>query len=96
MSVRPHKEQLETAENVRRILKDSEMAEHYKDYRLQDALSLRCIPQLHGAAKKTLADALITIETEMNSCCDNPILWPGGRRWQSDFGMQRGFLLCRN
>ncbi|MCG8539860.1 MAG: aromatic amino acid ammonia-lyase, partial [Clostridia bacterium] len=42
------------------------------------ALSLRCIPQLHGAAKKTLSDALKTIEIEMNSCCDNPIIWPEG------------------
>lgn len=40
------------------------------------ALSLRCIPQLHGAARKTLEDAHRTLEIEMNSCCDNPILWP--------------------
>ncbi|MDO5598239.1 MAG: BCCT family transporter [Acidaminococcus sp.] len=40
------------------------------------ALSLRCIPQLHGAARKTLEDARRTLEIEMNSCCDNPILWP--------------------
>ncbi len=75
MSVRPHKEQRKTAENVREILKDSKIAEHYRDYRLQDALSLRAIPQLHGAAKKTLNDALKTIEIEINSCCDNPIIW---------------------
>lgn len=78
MKVRPHDEQLKTASNVRRILQDSEIAKHFKDYRLQDALSLRCIPQLHGAAKKTLKDALKTIEIEMNSCCDNPIIWPEG------------------
>lgn len=75
MSVRPHKEQQETAENVRRILKDSEIMEKYKGARVQDALSLRCIPQLHGAARKTLEDARKTIEIEMNSCCDNPIIW---------------------
>ena len=40
------------------------------------ALSLRCIPQLHGAARKILEDARRTLEIEMNSCCDNPILWP--------------------
>lgn len=78
MSVRPHAEQRNTAANVRRILNDSEIAAHFRDYRLQDALSLRCIPQLHGAVKKTLQDALKTIEIEMNSCCDNPILWPEG------------------
>ena len=76
MEVRPHPEQKGTADNVRNILKDSSMVEHYKDSRLQDALSLRCIPQLHGAAKKTLYDALKTVEIEMNSCCDNPVIWP--------------------
>lgn len=76
MRVRPHKEQSDTAENVRRILSDSGIMEKYKGSRVQDALSLRCIPQLHGAAKKQFRDARETIETEMNSCCDNPIIWP--------------------
>lgn len=75
MSVRPHREQQKTAENVRRILKDSEIMEKYKNARVQDALSLRCIPQLHGAARKTLEDARKTVEIELNSCCDNPIIW---------------------
>lgn len=78
MQVRLHEDQRNTAENLRRILADSEIARHYKDHRLQDALSIRCIPQLQGAAKKTLKDALKTIETEINSCCDNPIIWPEG------------------
>lgn len=76
MRIRPHIEQKETAENVRTILKDSDIIEKYRGSRVQDALSLRCIPQLHGAAKKTLQDAKRTIETEMNSCCDNPVIWP--------------------
>lgn len=78
MSIRPHADQGRTAENVRRILADSERAQANVTTRLQDALSLRCIPQLHGASKKTLRQALETIETEMNSCCDNPIIWPEG------------------
>ena len=76
MSVRPHQDQADTAENVRRILSDSGIMKKYEGSRVQDALSLRCIPQLHGAAKKTLADARKTIEIEINSGCDNPILWP--------------------
>ncbi|UQZ88330.1 histidine ammonia-lyase [Deltaproteobacteria bacterium Smac51] len=76
MSVRPHQEQGRTAENVCRILADSEIIQSGGSGRVQDALSLRCIPQLHGAAKKLLLNALDTIETEMNSCCDNPIVWP--------------------
>lgn len=75
MSVRPHEDQAKTADNVRRMLGDSGVLAHYAGTRLQDALSLRCIPQLHGAAKKTLLDAKRTIETEINSCCDNPMLW---------------------
>jgi histidine ammonia-lyase len=76
MSVRPHQQQRNTAANIRRILEDSMIAKQSIDHRLQDALSLRAIPQLHGAAKKTLLDALNTFEVEMNACCDNPILWP--------------------
>lgn len=75
MSVREHKEQKATADNIRRILQDSEIAREFYNYRLQDALSVRCIPQLHGAVKKTLYDALETLEIEMNSCTDNPIIW---------------------
>ncbi|MFL0194984.1 histidine ammonia-lyase [Clostridium sp. WILCCON 0269] len=78
--VRRHSEQKSTANNISKILKNSEIAEKYINYRLQDALSLRCIPQLHGAAKKTLKDAYITIMNEMNSCCDNPIIYPTGNK----------------
>ncbi len=77
MSIRPHQEQRNTAANVRKILDDSMIAKKFVDYRLQDALSLRAIPQLHGAAKKTLNDALRTFEIEINACSDNPILWSG-------------------
>lgn len=45
MSVRPHRDQCSTAANVRTILSDSEIAAHFRDYRLQDAMSIRCIPQ---------------------------------------------------
>ncbi len=78
MSVRAHKYQLETAKNIRNILEGSEITKANYAYRLQDALSIRCIPQLHGAVKKTLYDALDTLEIEMNSCTDNPIIWGEG------------------
>jgi len=76
MAVRPHPDQLNASENVRRVLRGSGIMEKYRGSRVQDALSLRCIPQLHGAARKTLEDAKKTIEIEINSCCDNPIIWP--------------------
>ena len=44
MKIRPHKQQRNTAENIRKILEDSEIANKYYNYRLQDALSIRCIP----------------------------------------------------
>lgn len=78
MSIRPHEEQGKVAANIRNILKDSQICKKHYNYRIQDSLSLRCIPQLHGSVIKTLKDALKTIEIEMNSCCDNPIIWPEG------------------
>ena len=78
--VRPHPTQAGTADNVRRILADSEIIEKAQGLRLQDALSLRCVPQLHGAARKLLDDALVTFEIELNSCTDNPIIWTDGTR----------------
>ena len=78
MAVRPHPEQKASADNIMKLLEDSEIARKYLDYRLQDALSIRCIPQAHGAVRQTLKDALRTVETELNSCCDNPIIVKDG------------------
>ena len=78
MKLKLHAEQHNTATNIRKILQDSAIAQTFIDHRLQDALSLRAIAQLHGAVKKTLADARKTIEQEMNSCSDNPVIMPDG------------------
>ncbi|WP_425539167.1 HAL/PAL/TAL family ammonia-lyase [Microaceticoccus formicicus] len=78
MKIRLHETQNNTAKNIRRILKDSEIALAHYNHRLQDALSIRCVPQIHGAAKKTLYDAKITIENEMKSSTDNPVIWYDG------------------
>lgn len=78
--IRPHETQAATAENMRKILRHSPMMENANGAHLQDCLSIRCIPQLHGAVKKTLYDAKRSIETEMNSCCDNPVIWPEKER----------------
>lgn len=77
MSVRPHVDQARVASNVRAVLADSGIIAKYGGSHVQDALSLRCIPQNHGAARKVLEDACKTVEIEMNSCCDNPIIWGG-------------------
>lgn len=83
MAARPETEQAATAENLLRLLKGSQVVEKYKDSHVQDALSLRCIPQAHGAAKKTLCDALKVVETELNGCCDNPIFFQEGEDGQA-------------
>lgn len=75
MRARPHPGQMQTAENIRHILSGSRIAEKYRDYRVQDALSLRCMPQLHGAVKKTLKDGLESIDIELNSSVDNPLIF---------------------
>lgn len=72
---RPHAHQVSTAKNIRSLLLGSGIAERYLDYRVQDALSLRCIPQMHGASKKILADGLVTLSTELNSSVDNPLIF---------------------
>ncbi|MDR1296497.1 MAG: aromatic amino acid ammonia-lyase [Deltaproteobacteria bacterium] len=79
MDLKKHPRQAETADFVRRMLADSEIAKKYVGHRLQDALSLRGIAQVHGAVKKTLADARVAVEAEMNSCGDNPVIIPDGR-----------------
>lgn len=75
MQVRPHEDQKYTADNIRNILSGSEIIEKYKGSRVQDALSVRCMPQLHGAAKKLIKDSLKTVETELNSSVDNPLIF---------------------
>jgi histidine ammonia-lyase len=75
-ALKKHSEQVQTAETLLCILNGSEIADKYKEYRLQDALSLRCIPQVHGAVKKALKDAEENIVNEMNSVSDNPVVYP--------------------
>ncbi|NRD79784.1 histidine ammonia-lyase [Bacillus sp. BRMEA1] len=73
-----HKEQATTAQLVLKILESSEIAQQYQNERLQDALSLRCIPQMHGAVKKTLKDAAEVIQNEILSASDNPLIMVDG------------------
>jgi histidine ammonia-lyase len=77
---RPHAGQTQVAANLRRLLKGSEIRESHKDCgRVQDAYSLRCIPQVHGAVRDTLAFCSRTFEIEMNSAVDNPLVFVNGK-----------------
>jgi len=73
---RPHVGQRKTAANLRRLLEDSEIRASHRDCgRVQDAYSIRCMPQVHGAVRDTLAHCRSVFETEMNSAVDNPLVF---------------------
>jgi len=70
---RPHPGQAIVAKNMRALLTESEIMESHKDCgRVQDAYSLRCIPQVHGATRDALAFVRAVLEREVNSVTDNP------------------------
>lgn len=73
--VRPHKGQINTADNLLKLLKDSKMTTEQGELRVQDAYSLRCTPQVHGATKDTLNYVLDKVLIEINSVTDNPIIF---------------------
>lgn len=76
-AVRPHRGQIDAAAHLRRLLVDSEIRESHRhnDPRVQDAYCLRCMPQVHGAARGALAHAREVIETETGSATDNPLIF---------------------
>jgi len=77
--VRPHAGQVKTASNLRRMLEGSQIRESHRECgRVQDAYSLRCIPQVHGAVRDTLAYCREVFETEANSAVDNPLVFVSG------------------
>jgi histidine ammonia-lyase len=77
--VRPHPGQKTVATNLRRLLTDSEIAESHKDCgKVQDAYSLRCMPQVHGATRDALGWVRQVLEREVNSVTDNPSVFSSG------------------
>jgi histidine ammonia-lyase len=73
---RPHAGQIKAAANLRKMLEGSEIRESHRDCaRVQDAYSLRCIPQVHGAVRDTLAYCRSIFEVEANSAVDNPLVF---------------------
>lgn len=73
--IRAHKGQLETARAFRRLLEGSELIARPKKH-VQDPYSFRCIPQVHGASKDTIAYVESVLTTEINSATDNPTVFP--------------------
>ena len=72
---RPHNGQINTAKNLRNLLEDSEMTTRQGEIRVQDAYTLRCIPQIHGGSKDAIKYVEEKVNIEMNSATDNPIIF---------------------
>ena len=79
-SVRPHTGQVLVAERLRKLMDGSQIRESHRDStadpRVQDAYAIRCMPQVHGAVRDSLAHARRTLEIEINSATDNPLIFP--------------------
>ena len=81
-ALRPHPGQAASAANLRGLLRDSAIMESHRDpdcTRVQDAYSLRCSPQVHGAVRDTLEHAETVAARELASAIDNPVVLPDGR-----------------
>jgi len=79
--LRPHKGQELVASNLRRLMRNSELRKSHLhgDSRVQDAYSVRCIPQIHGASRDAIDYVWNIVTTEINSATDNPLIFPDSK-----------------
>jgi histidine ammonia-lyase len=77
---RGYKEQIEVAARIRQVLHGSQLVTKQGDLRVQDAYSLRCIPQVHGATWQVLSYVKDKLEIEMNAATDNPLIFDNGKK----------------
>lgn len=76
-ALRPHPGQIKVAANTRRLCAESAVMDSHRNCgRVQDAYSLRCAPQVHGASRDTIAHVAEVVSRELNSVTDNPLLFP--------------------
>lgn len=73
--VRPYPEQIGVAANLRTLLDGSRLTTRQGELRVQDAYSLRCLPQVHGATRQVLGYAYDKLAIEINAATDNPLLF---------------------
>jgi histidine ammonia-lyase len=74
-ALRPHPRQMECARNLREILSESEFVRGFDPTNVQDAYTLRCMPQVHGACCDAVAYAEWLLELELNAVTDNPLIF---------------------
>lgn len=79
-AARGYQEQMDVAERIRYYLSDSKLTTVQGELRVQDAYSIRCIPQVHGASWQTLAYVKEKLEIEMNAATDNPLIFEDGAK----------------
>ncbi|MCA0988570.1 histidine ammonia-lyase [Guptibacillus algicola] len=75
---RGYREQIDVAKRIRTLTNDSKLITHQGEKRVQDAYSLRCIPQVHGASRQSLSYVKDKLEIEMNAATDNPLIFDDG------------------
>ena len=76
-AARPHPGQILVSSRIRQIMQDSEILSGHKDCsKVQDPYSFRCAPQVHGAVYEALISMRETIQVELNSTTDNPLVFP--------------------
>src|SRR5690606_11605323 len=74
-AARPHPRQVDCAAFLRQLLQGSQLLRGYDPFNVQDAYTLRCGPQVHGAARDSIAYAKWVIDIELNSVNDNPLIF---------------------
>ncbi|HMX21072.1 MAG TPA: histidine ammonia-lyase [Anaerolineales bacterium] len=74
-NLRPFPRQIECARYLRGLLKDSQFTREHASLNVQDAYTLRCIPQVHGAVRDAIAYARWVFEIELNAVTDNPLIF---------------------
>jgi histidine ammonia-lyase len=78
LAARPHPGQVAAGAHLRRLLEGSQIGANHRDsgHRVQDAYSLRCMPQVHGAVRDALDELERVLAVEINSATDNPLVFP--------------------
>ena len=74
-ALRPHPRQIHCAKNLREILEESQFVRDFDSANVQDAYTLRCMPQVHGACRDAIAYAEWVIKIELNAVTDNPLIF---------------------
>jgi histidine ammonia-lyase len=74
-ALRPHPRQMDCAKNLREILTGSEFVRSFNRTNVQDAYTLRCMPQVHGACRDAIAYAEWVVKIELNAVTDNPLIF---------------------